>query len=70
MQSLILAAEGGYQQFELTSTEWYWLIFCAATAVLAIIVGFVLVRGVLAFDQGTPKMIEIAKEIKRARMPT
>ena len=64
MQSLILAAEGGYQQFELTSTEWYWLIFCAATAVLAIIVGFVLVRGVLAAPQGTPTMIEIAKAIQ------
>ena len=27
MQSLILAAEGGYQAFEFTSTEWAWLIF-------------------------------------------
>jgi predicted amidohydrolase len=35
MQSLILAAEGGYQAFEFTSTEWAWLIFSAATAILA-----------------------------------
>ena len=68
MQSLILAAEGGYQAFELTSTEWAWLIFCAATAILEIIVGFVLVRGVLAADQGTPKMIEIAGAIQEGAM--
>ena len=59
-QILILAAEGGYQVFELRGGEWFWLIFSAATAILAILVGFVLVRGVLAADQGTPKMIEIA----------
>ena len=68
MQSLILAAEGGYQQFELTSTEWYWLIFCAATAILALVVGLVLMRGVLAADQGTPKMIEIAEAIQEGAM--
>ena len=68
MQHLILAAEGGYQKFELTSTEWYWLIFCAATAVLAIIVGLVLMRGVLAADQGTPKMVEIAGAIQEGAM--
>src|SRR5262245_23735244 len=68
MQSLILAAEGGYQAFNFTSTEWAWLIFCAATAILAIIVGFVLVRGVLAADQGTPKMIEMAGAIQEGAM--
>src|SRR4051812_7321432 len=68
MQSLILAAEGGYQAFEFTSTEWAWLIFSAATAILAIIVGLVLVRGVLAADQGTPKMIEIASAIQEGAM--
>jgi K(+)-stimulated pyrophosphate-energized sodium pump len=68
MQSLILAAEGGYQAFELTSTEWAWLLFSAATAILAIIVGFVLVRGVLAADQGTPTMIEIAGAIQEGAM--
>jgi K(+)-stimulated pyrophosphate-energized sodium pump len=68
MQSLILAAEGGYQVFELTSTEWAWLIFCALTAVLALVVGFVLVRGVLTADQGTPKMVEIAGAIQEGAM--
>ena len=68
MDSLILAAEGGYQRFTLGGTEWFWLIFSAATAILALIVGLVLVRGVLAADQGTPKMIEIAQAIQEGAM--
>jgi K(+)-stimulated pyrophosphate-energized sodium pump len=60
----VLAAEGGYQSFELGSGEWFWLIFAAGTAVLAILVGFSLMRGVLAAEQGTPKMIEIATAIQ------
>src|SRR5215471_5961225 len=63
-----LAAEGGYQIFKLTSTEWFWLVFSAATAILAIIVGLSLMRGVLASDQGTPTMIEIAKAIQEGAM--
>jgi K(+)-stimulated pyrophosphate-energized sodium pump len=60
----VLAAEGGYQAFELGSSEWFWLIFSAVTALLALGVGFGLMRGVLAADQGTPKMIEIATAIQ------
>jgi K(+)-stimulated pyrophosphate-energized sodium pump len=63
-----LAAEGGYQVFELRGGEWFWLLFSAATALLAILGGFGLVRGVLAADQGTPKMIEIAKAIQEGAM--
>jgi K(+)-stimulated pyrophosphate-energized sodium pump len=62
------AAEGGYQVFQLKGGEWFWLVFAAATAVLALGVGVVLVRGVLAADQGTPKMIEIAAEIQTGAM--
>ena len=40
----------------------------AATAVLAILVGFALMRGVLAADQGTASMIEIAKAIQEGAM--
>jgi len=65
---MILAAEGGWQSFTLGSTEWAWLIFSAATAVLALLVGFVLMNGVLKADQGTPKMIEIAKAIQEGAM--
>ncbi|MET0895299.1 MAG: sodium-translocating pyrophosphatase [Acidimicrobiia bacterium] len=63
-----LAAEGGYQVFELGSSEWFWLIFSAVTALLAIAVGFALMRGVLAADQGTPTMIEIAAAIQEGAM--
>ena len=64
----LLASEGGYQTFELGGTEWFWLIFSAGTAVLAILVGFFLMRGVLAAEQGTPKMIEIAGAIQEGAM--
>jgi K(+)-stimulated pyrophosphate-energized sodium pump len=64
----IFAAEGGYQDFVLHGGEWFWLIFAAGTALLAIAVGFGLVRGVLAADQGTPTMIDIAKSIQDGAM--
>src|SRR5680860_53172 len=64
----MFAAEGGYQDFVLHGGEWFWLLFSAATALLAIAVGFVLARGVLAADQGTPTMIAIAKAIQDGAM--
>ncbi|MGC1511573.1 MAG: sodium-translocating pyrophosphatase [Acidimicrobiales bacterium] len=60
----VLVAEVGYQAFTLGDAEWMWLGFSAATAILALAVGFYLMRGVLAADQGTPKMIEIATAIQ------
>ena len=60
----VLAAEGGYQEFTLGGAEWFWLIFSAVTALLAIAIGFLLMRGVLAADAGTPKMQEIASAIQ------
>src|SRR6478672_8106145 len=64
----VLAAEGGYQQFELGGAEWFWLLFSAATALLAILTGLYLMRVVLAADEGTPKMIEIAKAIQEGAL--
>jgi K(+)-stimulated pyrophosphate-energized sodium pump len=64
----LLAAEGGYQEFALGGAEWFWLIFSAVTALVALAVGFQLMRGVLAADQGTPKMIEIAKAIQEGAL--
>ena len=64
MERLLLAAEGGYQEFELGGTEMFWLYFSVATALIAIGVGFALMKGVLASDQGTPKMQEIASAIQ------
>src|SRR4051812_22110861 len=60
----LLAAEGGYQDFALHSGEWFVLVGSALTALLAIAVGFLLMRGVLAEDEGTRKMKEIAKAIQ------
>ncbi|MPY93676.1 MAG: sodium-translocating pyrophosphatase [Acidimicrobiia bacterium] len=60
----LLAAEGGYQEFTLAGGEWFILIGSAIVALLALGVGFVLVKGVLAADQGTPTMIEIATAIQ------
>ncbi|HUP72333.1 MAG TPA: sodium-translocating pyrophosphatase, partial [Acidimicrobiales bacterium] len=60
----ILAAEGGYQEFHLRGGEWLILWLSAASALLAIAVGFVLMKSVLAEDEGTPKMKEIAVAIQ------
>ncbi len=64
----LFAAEGGWQEFTLAGGEWFVLIGSALTALLAIAVGFLLMRGVLAEDQGTPKMIEIAKAIQEGAL--
>jgi K(+)-stimulated pyrophosphate-energized sodium pump len=63
-----LAAEGGYQVFDLNGEAWFWLVFSALTALLAIAVGFFLMKGVLASDEGTPSMIEIARAIQEGAM--
>jgi K(+)-stimulated pyrophosphate-energized sodium pump len=62
--SSVLAAEGGFQAFDLRGGEWAILVFAALAALLAIGVGFALMRDVLAKDQGTPKMREIAAAIQ------
>ena len=64
----VLGGEGGYQTFTLHGGEWAILIASVATALLAILVGFVLMRGVLGEDEGTPKMREIATAIQEGAM--
>jgi K(+)-stimulated pyrophosphate-energized sodium pump len=64
----IQAAEGGYQTFYLHGGEWAILVGSVATALLALAVGFLLMRGVLAQDEGTDKMKEIAKAIQEGAM--
>jgi K(+)-stimulated pyrophosphate-energized sodium pump len=64
----LLAAEGGYQEFTLRGGEWFVLIGAALTALLAIGMGFVLMRRVLEADQGTPRMIEIAQAIQEGAL--
>ena len=64
----VLAAEGGYQIFELGGQEWFWLGFCAVISIVALGVGFVMMRGVLAKDTGTEKMNEIAEAVQEGAM--
>ena len=60
----LLASEGGYQAFTLRSIEKGWLFFAMATGVVALLVAVSLMRGVLAADQGTTLMQEIAAAIQ------
>jgi K(+)-stimulated pyrophosphate-energized sodium pump len=64
----ILASEGGYQLFSLTSSGWFWLIFCAAVAIVALLVGASMMRAVLAKDAGDEKMQEIAAAVQVGAM--
>ena len=64
MSASTILAEGGYQAFELKGGEWAVLYASVGAAVLAIAVGFFLAKDVLAYDQGSPKMQEIAKAIQ------
>jgi K(+)-stimulated pyrophosphate-energized sodium pump len=64
----VLVAEGGYQVFELGLGEYAWLWFSVATALLALGVGFALMRSTLAADQGTPLMRQIAGAIQEGAM--
>ena len=64
MDLSLLGAEGGWQDFTLKGGEWTVLLLSAAAALLAIGVGFYLMRLVLAEDEGTPKMKEIALAIQ------
>jgi K(+)-stimulated pyrophosphate-energized sodium pump len=64
----LLAAEGGYQPFVLESKEWALIAFSGVTAIIAILVGFSMMKGVLAADEGTPKMKEIAAAIQEGAL--
>lgn len=64
----LFAAEGGYQVFTLDSTDWSLIAFAGVTALVAVAVGFVLMKGVLAADEGTPTMKEIAAAIQEGAL--
>ncbi|MFM8267084.1 MAG: sodium-translocating pyrophosphatase [Ilumatobacteraceae bacterium] len=64
----LIAAEGGYQVFELKGGEWAVLLLSAAAALLAIAVGFGLMRSVLSADAGSPRMQEIARAIQEGAL--
>ena len=60
----IFASEGGWQDFTLRGGEWLVLALSGAASLLALGVGFFLVRSVMSQDQGTPRMVEIAGAIQ------
>src|SRR3990170_4429175 len=60
----LFGAEGGWQSFDLRGGEWAVLLLSVAAAWLAIGVGFYLAKSVMAADDGTPKMKEIALAIQ------
>ena len=60
----LLAADGGYQAFRLGGTDKTWLYICLAAGIVGIASGLLLARNVLAADQGTLKMKEIAQAIQ------
>jgi K(+)-stimulated pyrophosphate-energized sodium pump len=66
--SPVLAAEGGYQVFTLSSTDWALIVFSGITAIVAVLVGVYMMRGVLAADEGTPTMKEIAASIQEGAL--
>ncbi|MEY3132178.1 MAG: hypothetical protein RLZ29_515, partial [Actinomycetota bacterium] len=59
-----MASEGGWQDFTLKGGEWLVLWLSGAASLLAIAVGFFLARSVMAQDEGTAKMKEIASAIQ------
>ena len=60
----LLAAEGGYQAFHLGGVDKTWLYICLFAGIVGIVAGLLLARNVLAFDQGTAKMKEIALAVQ------
>ncbi len=65
MATLIAAAgEAQVQDIKLETAEWVILVAVLGSALLAIGLAFVLVKMILAEDQGTPKMQEIARAIQ------
>jgi len=64
MTPILAAGKGGYQAFELGGAEWTLLIAAAAIGAVALVLGLVLARAVLANEQGTDRMVEIAEAIQ------
>lgn len=62
--SVLIASEGGWQDFTLKGGEWLILWLSGGSAVLALLVGWYLMVKVLQEDEGTDKMKEIAVAIQ------
>jgi K(+)-stimulated pyrophosphate-energized sodium pump len=64
MSHPMLFAEGGYQAYTMSSTDKAWLFVVLAIGLVGIFTGLFLMRSVLATDQGSMTMREIAKAIQ------
>ena len=64
----VLASEGGYQLFELDNAAWTWLGISGGVAVVALLAGVAMMRGVLAKPTGNEKMGEIAAAVQEGAM--
>lgn len=68
MQFLLAAGEGQVQDIHLGSTEWIIVISVLGVAVLALALGGFLMKSILAEDQGSVKMREIAQAIQEGAL--
>jgi len=59
---------GGYLAFHLRGAEWAWLFFALACSLVSLATALVLMRKVLAADEGTPAMREIARAIQEGAL--
>ncbi|MEZ5204687.1 MAG: hypothetical protein R2701_10015 [Acidimicrobiales bacterium] len=66
----LLAAEGGYQLFDLGGTDKALLFISLIIALVALVVGAAMAKGVLASPDGTPEMQKIADAVHEAPWPT
>ncbi len=64
----LLAAEGGYQLFDLGGTDTALLYFSLLVALGGLAVGYVLMQDVISSDDGTPAMKKIAVAIQEGAM--
>ena len=64
----LLAAEGGYQVFDLASRDTALLVAALVVALISIATAFVLAKGVLASESGTGDQAEIADNIHEGAM--
>src|SRR3954468_6524310 len=64
----LLASEGGYQQFLLDNEARTWLGISVVVSLLALAIGLVMMRNVLAKDTGNEKMGEIAGAVQEGAM--
>ena len=64
----VSTGSGGYLAFHLRGVEWAWLFFALGCALVSLVTALVLMRKVLAADEGTPAMRDIAHAIQEGAL--